>query len=204
MKSKKTFCVLVLSILFGLDNVFAQNTFFPFPIFINNGVKPPPRQVQEGTIQLKSGQVITGRFKYDHWEFPVKNFAFYKDAHAKSKRVKFRNIQAVTFVGSDTSVTFRKDSTEFVGIKGRLYRKIADGRIKIYDRVIRVKEWQGRIGQGIYVESKGKLKRIESIRRFNKWYQGLSETYPNLKIRNEYLNKIEIIREIQKYNVLKE
>jgi hypothetical protein len=99
---------------------------------------------------------------------------------------------------------YRDDSTEFVNIKSSFYRTLAKGQINIYDKVMAVNEVMGYVGQGIYVESKGKLKRIESLRRFNKWYQGLAESYPNLKIRNEYLNKTEIIREIQKYNVLKE
>lgn len=163
---------------------------------------PIQYQIQEGYIILKDGRALTGRFKYDHWEFPVKNFAFYKDAKSKPTRVKFKNIKKAVFIGADTNIVFRKDSTEFVGIKKRLYRKLADGQIKIYDKIIRVQDWQGKIGKYLYVESKGKLKRISSLHQLNKWYQGLATQYANLRIRNDYLNKIEIIKEIQKYNAL--
>ncbi|MCU0390635.1 MAG: hypothetical protein MUE81_05920 [Thermoflexibacter sp.] len=159
------------------------------------------RQVQEGTVTLTNGQVVTGRFKYDNWEFPVKNFAFYKDANLDSrKKIKFKDIKQVSFVGVDTNIAEKPDSTTFINVNGKLLRKLTEGKINLYDKLIVVKEAEGVIGATIFVKEGEKLKRIDTLRKFNKWYQSLSKQYPDLQVQNKYLNKIEILKEIQKYN----
>lgn len=198
--------IRILLVIMVFFNISVSNAQYPVPFYFMSGgraKKSIKYQVQEGTVSLKDGKVLTGRFQFDWWMFPVKNFVFYKDSSSKEK-IKFKDIKQASFAGIDTNIAEKTDSTAFVNVDGKLLRKLTSGKINIYDKLIVVKEVEGALGETIFVKESKKLRRIESLRRFNKWYQGLADAYPNLKVRNEYLNKIEIIREIQKYNVLKE
>jgi hypothetical protein len=195
----------IVILFFDIHDAYSQ---YPVPFYFmsgNRARKSIDYQIHSGFLKLRDGQVVTGRFKYDKWEFPVRNFAFYKDADESNKRkIKFKDIQQVSFVGVDTNIAEKPDSTIFVNINGKLLRKLTEGKINLYDKLIVVREAEGVVGATIFVKEDEKLKRVDTLRKLNKWYQNLSKQYPDLQVQNKYLNKIEIIKEIQKYNALRE
>lgn len=91
--------------------------------------------VHEGTAQLKTGLVITGKFIYTELKDEVPQYDFVENSGGGRKTVALSMIDRLVLVGAESGVTSRSDSTEFVWIEKfkDLYRKIRTGTIELYD-----------------------------------------------------------------------
>ncbi len=179
----------------------ANFAYAQYPVlfyFAGNGNKSPVQyKIHEGIAKLIDGRTLEGRFKYDKWEFPTKNFLFYQNKQTNSIKARFGQINKITLRGADSTLNNDRDSTVFINLNGRLYRALTTGTIKLYDRVFVVNEAMGRIGKTIWVEENGKLIRLSSTKKLNQWYQTLPKKYPKFVVKQAYLNPQEIIEGIK-------
>ncbi len=93
-------------------------------------------QFHNGTMELKTGLVLKGAFKYIESKLGVPEFVFVESGNKKTKKkVALSMVQSLKVAGAERGITAFKDSTEFVWIDQYkdLYRKVRIGTINVYD-----------------------------------------------------------------------
>lgn len=93
-------------------------------------------QFHNGTMQLKTGLVLRGDFKYLESKMGIPEFLVVEAGNKKSKKkVALSMVDRLKVAGAERGITAYTDSTEFVWIDQYkdLYRKVRTGTIEVYD-----------------------------------------------------------------------
>ncbi|OWY21829.1 hypothetical protein C7N43_28635 [Sphingobacteriales bacterium UPWRP_1] len=137
------FLLFIVALCFVSVITIAQP--MPNDVGVSGVVKPKTKPVKpakikykfhNGTAILKSGLLLTGKFKYlPPKGADVPQFSFVDAETSEKKMVALSMIDKLVLEGSEPGITFRPDSTEFVWIdKYRdLYRKVRGGVVELYD-----------------------------------------------------------------------
>ncbi|MEZ4884642.1 MAG: hypothetical protein R3E32_07955 [Chitinophagales bacterium] len=89
-----------------------------------------------GTMNLKTGLVLRGDFKYIESKLGIPQFQVIEAGNKKSKKkVSLSMVQRLKVAGAEKGITAYNDSTEFVWIDQYkdLYRKVRAGVVEVYD-----------------------------------------------------------------------
>ncbi|MFK7906873.1 MAG: hypothetical protein AB8B69_17200 [Chitinophagales bacterium] len=92
-------------------------------------------QFHNGTMQLKTGLVLRGSFKYLESKMGIPQYLFVEADKKSKKKVSLSMVQQLKVAGAEKGITAAPDSTEFVWIDQYkdLYRKVRKGTIEVYD-----------------------------------------------------------------------
>jgi hypothetical protein len=157
-----------------------------------------------GIAQVDGIGTVQGVFQYAWFEFPSPNFKFYGNDSVEPQRLYWQYVNKMTLAGSDSLLSYRKDSTEFYHLNNCVgfYRKLTDGKIRVYDGVANVNEMPGFIsGDDMVVLYQGKLMRFFSFRKFTRFIASIIPSYAEqVKSQGNNVNAISLFAAINKYN----
>ncbi|GAB3954588.1 hypothetical protein GCM10028805_40280 [Spirosoma harenae] len=191
-------CTLTSFLLLLIFTAYGQTprtVYRSYPIIIPSQqpyVAPVTYQLHDGIAQLDDGSLLAGRFMYNR----NSGFNFYENGHSPGKNVPFYRFERLTLTGADTSVLPRTDSTVFLRVSNRLFRRLTVGKVGLYDRVYAINEDKGKIGDVLFTWSdNGKLKRLRNLEEANKWFYEvcIQNKWPNPDV---FLSKTEIIKRL--------
>ncbi len=92
-------------------------------------------QFHNGTMELKTGLVLRGSFKYLESKMGIPQYLFVEADKKSKKKVSLSMVQRLKVAGAEKGITAAPDSTEFIWIDQYkdLYRKVRKGTIEVYD-----------------------------------------------------------------------
>jgi hypothetical protein len=136
-----------------------------------------------GHATLKNGKHIKGVFEYAEMEFPDYNLRFYSSSEGSLvSRIKFKEIKSIALAGSDT-IIMKNDSTYFFNLRNnnKLYRKLTDGDIEIYDSFFNVSKKLGLIREDdLVVVYKDQMRAVNSRKELLQLLESYGRTFqPN-------------------------
>lgn len=155
-------------------------------------IVPITYQLHDGTARLTDGSLLQGRFMYNR----NRVFKYYQDGHSPGKEIPFFLFEHLTLSGVDTSVIPRRDSTVFLKVKNRLFRRLTVGKIGLYDDTYAINEDKGKVGDILFTwGNDGKIKRLRTLEQANQWFYEicLQNDWPNPDV---FLSKSELIKRL--------
>jgi hypothetical protein len=155
-----------------------------------------------GVGWLDDGDIIYGRFSNSTFLPGV--YVSYRYSLHNGTSIPVKTIARFVVTGSDTLLSYRKDSTEYCHIENHNYmsRKLTSGKIEVYERSDLTPEERGWVSNQLTVKYYGLVVYVGSVKRLDRMMRTLIPEYAQTHALNKkkQINIVSLFKAINKFN----